>query len=161
MNQPHKQPSRSANPTLKELEVLVGEWKLEGSHPLLIGPVRGRAVFAWFEGGAFLSWKTEFELPDVPNAVSSIGCDDVGETCTILYSDIRGVSRIYEMRLKDGEWKMWRNAPGFMQRMTGTISTDRNTITVRGELSRDGLHWEQDLDLVYTRVRQLPQGPSL
>jgi hypothetical protein len=34
--------------------------------------------------------------------------------------------------------------------MTGTFSDDGNTITCHGELSRDGVNWEQDLDVVYT-----------
>jgi hypothetical protein len=70
----------------------------------------------------------------------------------MLYYDERGVSRIYEMTVEGSIWRMWRNAPDFMQRMTGNISDDRNTITVHGELSKDGSNWEQDLDLIYTRV---------
>ena len=73
------------------------------------------------------------------------------ETCCMLYSDERGVARIYQMSLEGGVWKMWRDSPGFSQRVTGTISGDGNTITWHGELSYDGSHWEQDLDVTYTR----------
>ena len=69
----------------------------------------------------------------------------------MLYADVRGVARIYQMRLEDGVWKMWRDSPDFSQRMTGTFSGDGATIVVHGELSRDGTHWEQDLDVTYTR----------
>lgn len=70
----------------------------------------------------------------------------------MLYADERGVARIYQMSLEGGVWKMWRDSTGFSQRMTGTFSVDGNTILVHGELSRDGSHWEQDLDVTYTRT---------
>jgi len=69
----------------------------------------------------------------------------------MLYADERGVARIYQMSLAGGVWKMWRESSGFSQRMTGTVSSDGNTSTCHGELSRDGSHWEQALDVTYTR----------
>jgi hypothetical protein len=134
------------------MEVLVGAWDLLGSHPLIPNPVRGHATFEWFEGGAFLIWRTYFEQPLPPNGLAVIGRDDTTGSCSMGYYDERGVSRIYEMAVEGNIWRMWRDAPGFMQRMTGEISDDRNTITVHGELSKDGSNWEQDLDLTYTRV---------
>ncbi len=71
----------------------------------------------------------------------------------MLYSDQRGVARIYQMSLQGGIWKMWRESPGFSQRLTGSFSDDGNTITVHGELSRDGANWERDLDVTYTRKK--------
>ena len=47
---------------------------------------------------------------------------------------------------------MWREAPGFFQRFTGTFSDDNNTITGRWEGSRDGSNWEPDFDMTYTKV---------
>jgi hypothetical protein len=69
----------------------------------------------------------------------------------MLYSDERGVARIYQMRREGGIWKMWRDAPGFSQRITATFSDDRTTMTGHGALWRDGSHWEPDLDVSYTR----------
>jgi hypothetical protein len=71
----------------------------------------------------------------------------------MLYSDERGVARIYQMSLEGGVWKMWRESPGFSQPMTGMLSSDGNTMTCQGELSRDGERWEHDLDVTYTRKR--------
>lgn len=153
MKQEHEQPSQKRNPTLKNLDVLVGEWNLAGNHPGIPYPVRGRASFNWSEKGAFLAWRTDYEQSLPPDAIAVISGDDSTDHCTVLYFDERGVSRVYEMSLQDDVWKMWRNAPGFMQRMTGAIGQDQDTITVHGELSKDGFHWEQDLDLVYTRIR--------
>ena len=81
----------------------------------------------------------------------AIGHDDSVGTCCMLASDERGVSRLLQMSLEGGVWKMWRDSPGFSQRVTGTISSDGNTITWHGELSYDGSNWEQDLDVTYTR----------
>jgi hypothetical protein len=57
------------------------------------------------------------------------------------------------MSLEDGTWKMWREALGFSQRFMGTFSDDGNTITTRWEKASDGVNWEHDLDLTYTKVR--------
>lgn len=122
-----------------------------GTHPGLPAAVQGRSSFEWLVDGALLVWRFNWEPAGPPNAISVIGRDDAAEACSMLYSDERGVARIYQMTLEGGVWKMWRESPGFSQRMTGRFSQDGDTITVRGELSRDGTHWERDLDVTYTR----------
>lgn len=47
---------------------------------------------------------------------------------------------------------MWRAAPGFHQRFTGTFSEDGRTVTGRWEGSRDGTTWTPDFDLTYRKV---------
>jgi hypothetical protein len=69
------------------------------------------------------------------------------------YFDERGVSRKYEMTLRDNSWKYWRNAPGFSQRFTGTFADEGNTIIGIWELSADGSIWKRDLELTFTRVK--------
>ena len=114
--------------------------------------VHGQSSFAWLREGALLIWHFDWDHGQgIPNAYSVIGHDDMAEPCSMLYTDERGVARIYQMTLADGLWKMWRNSPDFSQRMTGTFSDDGHTITWRGELSRDGSTWEPDLDVTYTR----------
>ncbi len=122
-----------------------------GTHPAFPSPVHGQATFEWLAEGALLVWRSAWERPGPPSAVSVIGHDDMLEACSLLYSDERGVARIYQTSLEDGVWKLWRESPGFSQRMAGTFSADGRTLTVHGELSRDGSHWEQDLDVTYTR----------
>jgi hypothetical protein len=58
----------------------------------------------------------------------------------------------YEVTVRDGQWKWWRNGPGFSQRAVGTIAKDGRTIVTRGEYSRNGDRWEPDLELTYTRL---------
>ena len=70
----------------------------------------------------------------------------------MLYYDSRNVRRVYRMSVAGGIWKMWRDAPGFNQRYTGTISDDGKTIGGQWEMSPDGINWEVDFDLSYTKV---------
>src|SRR5262245_32063962 len=122
-----------------------------GTHPGLPATAHGHSSFEWLREGALLGWHFDWEPGGPPTAFSVIGYDDTVEPCYMLYSDERGVSRIYQMSLEGGLWKMWRDSPDFSQRMTGTFSDDGNTITCRGELSRDGSTWEPDLSVTYTR----------
>lgn len=147
---PKWQPPQATR-ALSQFEALVGEWNTVGTHPAFASPARGHSSFEWLVEGALLIWRFGWEQPGPPSALSVIGHDDAGEACTMLYSDERGVARIYRMSLEGGIWRMWRESPGFSQRMLGGISDDGNTITVHGELSRDGSTWEQDLDVTYTR----------
>lgn len=151
MNEHAKQPPQPTS-SLKQFEILVGEWTMVGTHPGLPATAHGRSSFEWLREGALLAWHSDWEHGQgIPSAFNVIGRDDTVKTCSMLYTDERGVTRIYQMSLEGGIWKMWRDAPGFSQRMTGTFSDDGNTITWHGELLRDGSNWEQDLDVTYTR----------
>ncbi|MCC7451523.1 MAG: hypothetical protein IT324_29205, partial [Anaerolineae bacterium] len=137
---------------LKQFDVLLGEWTMVGSHPHLPSAVYGHSSFEWLREGALLVWHFDWEHGQgIPSAFSVIGHDDAVEPCSMLYTDERGVARIYQMSLAGGIWKIWRESPDFSQRMTGTFSDDGNTIAWHGELSRDGSTWEPDLSVTYTR----------
>jgi hypothetical protein len=147
------QPPQPIRP-LSQFDILIGEWTTVGTHPQIPSAVHGHSAFEWLREGALLAWHFNWERGrEIPSAFSVIGHDDAVEACSMLYTDERGVARIYQMNLADGVWRMWRDTPGFSQRMTGTFSDDGNTITVRGELSRDGSTWERDLSVTYTRKR--------
>jgi hypothetical protein len=141
------------NPALEPLQVLVGEWNTVGSHRLLPGTLHGHTSFEWLEGGAFLIAHTDVEEPGVPTGIFIFGSDDNADAYTVIYFDERGVSRKYESTLQDNIWKMWRDAPGFSQRFTGTITDDGDTIVGVWELSDDDSTWKRDLELTYTRVK--------
>jgi hypothetical protein len=141
------------NPRLEPLGVLVGRWNTQGTHPMVPGKVfHGRTSFAWIEGGAFLIMHSEIDEPEIPSGIAVIGTDDQTGECSMLYFDERGVSRRYEVSVAGNLWKQWRNAKDFSQRFTGRIAPDGRTIVGNGELSRDGVNWEGDLALTYTRV---------
>jgi hypothetical protein len=150
MNEHAERPPQPTS-SIKQFASLVGEWTMVGTHPALPSAAHGHSAFEWLVEGSLLLWRFHWEPGGPPSALSVIGHDDTAETCSMLYSDERGVARIYQMSLAGGVWKMWRDAPSFAQRMTGMFSDDGNTISWHGELSRDGSNWEQDLDVTYTR----------
>ena len=141
------------NPALQPFGVLIGNWTTTGSHPLIPGTtLHGRASFEWLENGAFLLWRSEIDEPGVPSSIAILGSDESAGTFFLLYFDERGVSRKFEVTLRDNVWKMWRDAPGFSQRFTGTIVDGGNTIIGQSELSRDDATFQNDLELTYRRV---------
>jgi hypothetical protein len=87
-----------------------------------------------------------------PDNVSIIGCDAANGTYFQLYSDVRGVCRVYEMSIGNGEWRLWREGEPFSQRFTATFSDDGNRITGRWEIAEDGTNYTTDFDLTYRRV---------
>ena len=151
-----KTSSYQHNPALKHLEVVVGEWEMElANASFLPGPsdtAKGHVSFEWVQDGAFLVMRMGDKPPGPPNAIWLISRDESTPNYTVLYYDARSVSRVYEMSFSGGEWKMWREAPGFWQRYEGTLSNDGNTITAHWEKSADGTKWEHDFDVTYTKV---------
>jgi hypothetical protein len=95
---------------------------------------------------------SEIDEPEIPSGIAIFGSDDSAAEYFMLYFDERGVSRKYEVTLRDHTWRWWRNTPGFSQRFTGTFIDGGRTIVGKGELSKDGSSWEGDLDLTYTRA---------
>lgn len=153
MNQHVMQAASIPNPALEPFSVLIGNWNTTGTHPLVPDTIlHGRASFEWLENGAFLMCRSEIDDPRFPSGIAVIGSDDSTEEYFMLYFDERGVSRKYEVSLRGNIWKWWRTAPGFSQRYEGNIVDGGNTIIGKGELSKDGSSWENDLDLTYRRV---------
>ena len=141
------------NPALQPLSRLVGNWKSVGSHPTLPNALHGQTSFEWLEGGAFLRMVSQVDEPGVPSSIAIFGSDDAAETFFMLYFDERGVSRKYEATLHDNVWKLWRNAPEFSQRFTGTFDASGDTIVGVWEMAEDGSTWKRDLEMTYTRVK--------
>jgi len=140
------------NPALAPFEALVGAWTVVATHPEMPGTTfHGRATFRWLEQGAFLVMHWAFDEPGVPSCIAVFGTDDVLGGCYMLYFDERGVSRKYDVALRDGVWTWKRDAPGFDQRFTGRFSDDGATIDGRSELRRDGVTWADDLAVKFTR----------
>jgi hypothetical protein len=158
-----KQEKSAANPVLNRLDPLVGEWATEAS---IEGQLmaHGKTAFEWLEGGSFLiehdvagppppGAPTEWAANAPQHATKITGLDDGTGEFSMLYSDSRGVFRVYQLSLRDGVWKIWRDSPEFNQRFTGIFSDDGNTITGQWEFSSDGTNWAKDFDLTYRRVR--------
>jgi len=141
------------NPALKPLSFLVGEWSIEGSHPMLPGKVlHGRTSFEWSDGGAFLVMRSEIDEPEIPSGIAILGTDVDAQECSMLYFDERGVSRRYIVALRSDKWEWWRDSPGFSQRFAAQLADGGKRMVGHGELNR-GNGWEPDLQLTYTRIR--------
>ncbi|MDX6681826.1 MAG: hypothetical protein QOG94_1865 [Solirubrobacteraceae bacterium] len=144
----------TAEDALKELEPLVGEWSLEaippGGKPW---PGEARATIEWHDSRAHLVQRSTVELPEAPNAISIMGCDAANGAYYQLYSDDRGVCRVYRMSIGDGEWRLWREGEPFSQRFTARFEDDGDTIVGRWEKAQDGASYELDFDLIYRRAR--------
>jgi hypothetical protein len=131
---------------------LIGEWTTEATHPAFPGTVvRGKVAFEWLEGKKFLIQRAGNDHPDFPDSIAVIG--EVDGRIAMYYFDSRGVHRVYEMGFTEGVWKIWRDAPGFSQRCTGTFEDDGNAIAWQWELSQDDSTWNDDLEITYRRAR--------
>ena len=142
------------NPRLQPLAVLVGNWRTEGTHPLVPGKTfHGHTTFSWLESGAFLLVTMRIDEPEIPDGVAILGTDDqVPDAGAMLYFDVRNVSREYRWTMSDNVWTWSRNAPDISQRMVLTVADDGQSIEAKGEMSRNGGTWEPDLQLSYSRV---------
>jgi hypothetical protein len=149
----------AANPALTALEPLLGDWRLEVSgaaflpSPDAVTTLQVHA--AWVQHGAalMLSHDPSPGAPAGPPASTFlIGRDDDASDFTALYSDERGVSRVYAMSLHGRDWQIRREAPHFAQRFQATIAEDGATITGSWRKSIDGDVWEHDMDFRYIRV---------
>ncbi len=145
--------STDENPALKKLEILIGDWEISGSHPLIPNPITGKINFSWFNGKSFLIMSTDFNQSGPPNSTAIIGSDDKAEKLSMLYFDERGVSRIYEVKFDNNILKMERNFPGFSQRFTGILKNNENTIEGAWELCENDINWKKDLEIIYTRIK--------
>jgi hypothetical protein len=146
--------ARIPNPALRPFEVLVGEWRTTGTHPLVPDTTfHGRTSFTWHEGGAFLLMRSEVDESDIPSRVAVFGSDDAAATFVMVYFDERGVSRKYDVTLTDNELVWVRDEAGFAQRNTLVIDEDGSRMVGVGEMSRAGGEWEGDLSLTYERIR--------
>jgi hypothetical protein len=143
----------TAEDALRRLEPLVGEWTMEATWPDgRRWPGGGRVSFEWHASGAHLVERGTAEMPEAPDNVSIIGCDGASGRYVQLYSDERGVCRVYEMTIGDGEWTLAREGEPFSQRFTARFSEDGNTITGRWEAAKGGRDWATDFDLVFRRT---------
>ena len=140
-----------ADPKLKPLETLVGEWEIEIVHSMFPRPIHGSASFEWFQGGKFLIEQSEMDDSVFPAGIMIIGYNEATGNYTQHYFDSRGVIRNYDLSLRDNTLKIWRNDPDFSQRFEGIFSEDGNTIPSHWEKAMDGINYEHDFDMTFRR----------
>jgi hypothetical protein len=153
MTSPIGREALAHNPALKPFEAIVGDWRTTGTHPHVPGMIfHGRTSFSWHEGGAFVIMRSEIDEPQIPSGVAIFGSDDVAKRYFMLYFDERGISRKFDVTATNNLITWRRDEPSFSQRSTLAIEEGGNRITGKGEMSRDGGAWEDDLSLTYVRL---------
>jgi hypothetical protein len=140
---------------IKQLQPLIGEWKLEVGLPGST-EVRATCAFEWILGGAFLQQRNQVDHPDAPDVVCLVGPDGHG-SFTQHYFDSRGVARLYEMKFEAERWELLRVNPDFTpldfsQRYVGHFTTDRSRIEGSWQSSHDGQNWDPDFQLNYVKL---------
>jgi hypothetical protein len=147
------QPTAGQAP-LNRLESLIGEWTLEAIGPDgQPWPGEATVTIEWHDSRAHIVQRSNIDVPEAPNSISIMGCDDANGTYYQLYSDDRGVCRIYEMSITESEWTLWRTGDPFAQRFAATFEDGGNTIRGRWEIAEDQVNFRTDFDLIYRRVR--------
>jgi hypothetical protein len=141
----------TSDPALAPLDVLVGTWETEATHPMLDGIVTGSVTFEWLAGGRFLVQRTHHDHDQVPDAIAVIGPPEDGDGLVMEYFDSRGVRRTYAVSVEDGLLRWWRDEPGFEQRYSAALGPEE--FVGEGQLARRPGEWEDDLRVVYRRVR--------
>ncbi len=91
-------------------------------------------------------------MPEAPDSISIIGCDAANGAYVQLYSDERGVCRIYSVRIDSTEWVLQREGEPFPQRFVGTFGDDGRTILGRWEKAENGEEFAVDFYLTYRKV---------
>ena len=140
------------NPAFERLDALVGGWTMEAG-PADGAPWPGEAAvtFEWLRGRAFLIER--WAVPAAFDGIAIIGASEEPNGFRRHYFDGRGEQRIYEMTLRDGVWKQWRDAPDpFPQRFTAKFNDDGETISGGWEKATDGSTWEADIDVTYRKM---------
>jgi hypothetical protein len=82
----------------------IGTWETEGTHPMLPGEaIRGTSTFEWLDGERFVVWRSHYDHPQIPDAITIIGVTD-GQL-SMHYFDQRGVYRVYAASLDQAKWR--------------------------------------------------------
>ena len=148
----------TAEKALRRLESLVGEWEMEAKWAATgePWPGGGKVIFEWFDSGAHLVQRGTVGHPDAPDNISIIGCDAANGTYYQLYSDERGVSRVYQMSIGNGEWRLWRDGEPFSQRFTASFGDDGRTIKGLWEIAEDGADFAPDFEIILRKTGPEP-----
>lgn len=143
--------------TMKRLEFFIGHWKMEVIHPhLQPNPISGETNFEWLEEKYVLQ-RTHIDKAEFPDNMIVYDWDPKTGGYLAHYFDSRGVTRLYQMSVENGVWKMWRDAPDFspldfFQRFAGRIDEAEKVIDGSWEISDDGITWNHDLKFIYKKV---------
>jgi hypothetical protein len=137
------------DPALEPFEALIGTWDTVATHPMIDAVVPGTVTYEWLEGGHFIVQRSHNDHELFPDAICVIGAPENGEGLVMEYFDSRGVRRTYDTSFDDGVLRIWRDAPGFDQRLV--VEVERDGFEGVYELAETPGEWRDDLKVVYRR----------
>jgi len=137
------------DPALEPFEALIGTWDSEAKHRAVDETVTGWTTFEWLVGGKFIVQHSHTDHDLFPDGLTVIGPPEEGDGLVAEYFDSRGVRRTYGISLADGVLRMWRDQPGFDQRMTAELAPDVYEAVF--ELAEQPGEWQRDMTVVYRR----------
>ncbi len=129
---------------------MIGTWATEAVHPAIDAVVPGTVTYEWLEGRRFVVQRSRNEHELFPDAICLIGPPEEGDGLVMEYFDSRGVRRTYDISLEDGVLRIWRDAPGFGQRLVATLGHD--AFEFQWELAETPGEWQDDLKVTYRRI---------
>ena len=138
---------------LEPFQALIGEWAIEMTHPMVEDTVvRGRVTYEWLEGGRFLIQRAGNDHHDFPDSLCVIGVMEGENDLSMQYFDSRGVHRVYAIGFDGRKLTLERDAPGFAQRVSATLSDDDSTLDGVWQLNEDDQGYRDDLAFTYRRA---------
>lgn len=134
-------------------EIFGGDWSVTITNMWwLEDPSTARTGIArcdWL-GDSFLLLQVEFEGEPTWDFV--FGRSDARNQFVVLYSDERGVQRVFDLTIDAASWVMSRSDPDFHQRLLARI--EGNRMVGQTDASDDrGDTWRKDFDLIFERQR--------
>ena len=127
------------------LDRLVGTWTGALTHVARAEPVAAVQHFEPVLEGRFLLHRWTYADPDFPDALGLLSSDRYH------YFDVRGETRVFDVRGDDTGWSMLREGPSFAQRQMVQL-VGPNRMEGSGEASRDGgATWEHDFRVSFER----------
>ena len=134
---------------LQPFEALIGTWAMEAKHRLVDEVVTGTVTFEWLEGGHFILQRSHMDPELFPDGIGVIGAPEDGEGLVLESFDSRGARRTLGTAIEEGEWRIWRDAPGFDQRFSATLAPDVfEGVFLLAETPGD---WLEDMRVTYRR----------
>lgn len=137
------------DPALAPFEALIGTWDTQATHPRFDGVVTGTVTWEWLEGGRFVVQRSHNEHELFPDGLCVIGPPEDGEGLLMEYFDSRGVRRTYDVSFDDGVLRIWRDSPGFDQRVEARVGKDAWDAVY--QLAEKPGEWKDDLAVSYRR----------
>jgi hypothetical protein len=128
------------------LDRLLGTWDITMRHSAMTDPVIGRQRYERVLDGAYVLLNWTYDHPEFPDAMALLS------EAEMHYFDVRGVTRVFDLRIDQAGWSAVRVDPEFSQRYTARFDGTDAMVT-NGEYSNDlGVTWQHDFTMSSTRV---------